>query len=95
MKNSDFTATRNFACPLSRIAHLRHEGIAAAAENLAQEPRRAFSPASSGVAPLQNEIDKNRALSRSGVFIRIGRKATLSVRSANYRERLYSECVWD
>ena len=44
------------------------KGIAAYAENLAYERRRAFSPASSGVAPLQIEIDKNRALSCGRVF---------------------------
>jgi len=68
LKKSDFAPMRKFACPLSHIAHLRHEGIAAHAGNLTQEPRSAFSSASRGVAPLQNEIDENRALSPSGLF---------------------------
>ena len=45
-ENSDLAQMRDFACPLTRIAHLRHEGIAAYAENLAQEPRSAFAQAS-------------------------------------------------
>jgi hypothetical protein len=64
LKNSDSGEARNFACPLNRIAHHRHEGIAAAAENLAQEPRSAFAPASGEIAPLQIQIDENRAPSR-------------------------------
>jgi hypothetical protein len=32
LKNSDLGEARNFACPLNRIAHHRHEGIAADAE---------------------------------------------------------------
>jgi len=35
MKNSDLAEAQNFPCPLNRIAHHRHEGIAADAENLA------------------------------------------------------------
>lgn len=68
LKNSDLATTPNFACPLSGIAHLQHEGIATHAENLALGALRAFPPASSGVAPFQNEIDKSPVQSRDGVF---------------------------
>ncbi|MGQ0531715.1 MAG: hypothetical protein ACT4OF_03365 [Caulobacteraceae bacterium] len=68
MKNSDFGETRNFACLLNRIAHHRHEGIAADAENLAQELRGALAPASNEIAPLQIQIDENQAPGRKRVF---------------------------
>ena len=68
LKNSDFAETRNFACPQSHIAHLRNEGIAVDEENLVLELRRALWPASSGLAPLQNKIDENRALIRKRLF---------------------------
>jgi hypothetical protein len=61
LKNSDLAQTRNFACPLNHIAHLRHEGIAAYADNLAQEPRSAFAPASNEIAPLQIQFGENQA----------------------------------
>jgi hypothetical protein len=59
LKNSDLALTRNLSCPLNRIAHFRHEGISAYFENLAQEPRSAFAPASIAVAPLQIQIAEN------------------------------------
>jgi hypothetical protein len=70
LKNSGLGATRNFACPLNHIAHLRHEGIAADAEILAQEPRSAFTPASNEIAPLQIQFGENQSRSRKRVFQR-------------------------
>ena len=61
LKNSDLGVARNFACPLNHIAHHRHEGIAADAKDLAQEPRSAFAPAPNEIAPLQIQIDENQA----------------------------------
>jgi hypothetical protein len=68
MKNSDLSTTPNFACPLSSIAHLRYEGIAIQAENLALGARRAFQLASGVVAPLQNEIVRTPTQPRDRVF---------------------------
>jgi hypothetical protein len=69
LKNSDLDEPRNFACPLNRIAHHPHEGIAADAENLVQEPRSAFAPASGEIAPLQIQIAEIQAPSRKRVFL--------------------------
>jgi PAS domain S-box-containing protein len=68
LKNSDLGEARNFACPLNRIAHLRHEGIAAHAENLVQEPCSAFAPASNEIAPLQIQFGENQTQSHKRVF---------------------------
>jgi hypothetical protein len=68
LKNSDLGEARNFACPLNRIAHHRHEGIAADTENLAREPRSAFAPASNEIAPLQIQFGENQAQRRKRVF---------------------------
>jgi len=68
LKNSDLARTQNSSCPLNCIAHLRHEGIAADAENLAQEPRSAFAPASNEIAPLQIQFGENQTQRRERVF---------------------------
>ena len=52
----------------AHCASLKRRGIAADAENLAQEPRSAFAPASYEIAPLQIQIDKIQAPSRKRVF---------------------------
>jgi hypothetical protein len=72
LKNSDLGEARNFACPLNCIAHHRHEGIASDAENLAQEPRSAFAPASSVIAPLQIQMDEIKRQAASEFFNSIG-----------------------
>jgi hypothetical protein len=77
LKNSDLGEARNFACPLNRIAHLRHEGIAAHAENLVQEPRSAFAPASNEIAPLQIQFGENQTQSHKRVFQQYPPKAAV------------------
>lgn len=78
LKNSDLAQTRNFACPLNRIARLRHQVIEAYAENLVQEPRSAFAPASSEIAPLQIHFDEIEHKAISEFFNSIRRKRSLA-----------------
>lgn len=77
LQNSDLAIALDFACPVSGIAHLGHEGIARRTGKLAQEARRAFLPASDGLGPLQIQIDENRAPSRSRVLQQHPPKAAL------------------
>ncbi len=68
VENSDLAQTRNFACPSNRSANLRHDGIAAYAENLAQEPRSAFAPASNETVPLQIQFGEIQAQNHERFF---------------------------
>ena len=87
LKKSDLAQRRNFACPLNRIAHLRHEGIEAYAENLAQEPYSAFAPASNEIAPLQIQFDENQAQSHKRVFQQYPPKVAVRVAPLEREER--------
>jgi hypothetical protein len=78
LQNSDLAQARNFACPLSPIARLRHEGIEAHAENLAQEPHNAFAPASSEIAPLQTQTAKIEQQAARGFCNSISKERTFT-----------------
>jgi hypothetical protein len=82
LKNSDLGEARKFAWLLNRIAHHRHEGTAVDAENLVQEPRSAFAPASNEITPLQIQIDENQAPSCKRVFQHHRPRADLAIARA-------------